>query len=75
MGDATLADPEKAKGGVSAILDYLERLVTDIMAMYPPGELPPIERVSMRPREEVEAVLRGPRQPGGRHLYTFGYPP
>src|SRR3990170_1105545 len=75
VGDATLADPEKAKGGVNAILDYLERLVNDIMAMYPACKLPPIEQVSMRPRQEVEAVLKGPRQPGGRHLYTFGYPP
>ena len=75
VGDATLADPAKARGGVNAILDYLERLVNDIMAMYPVGKLPPLEQVSMRPREEVEAVLKGPRQPGGRHLYTLGYPP
>jgi creatinine amidohydrolase len=75
VGDATLADPEKAKGGVNAILDYVERLVNDIMEMYPPGVLPPIEQVSMRPREDVEAVLKGPKEPGGRHLYTFAYPP
>lgn len=75
VGDATLADPDKARSGVNAILDYLERLVGDVMAMYPAGELPAIEQVTMRPRDEVEAVLKGPRKPGGRHLYTFGYPP
>ena len=75
VGDATLADPEKARGGLNAILDYLERLVNDIMTMYPPGSLPPVEQVSMRPREDVEAVLAGPRRPGGRHIYTLAYPP
>ena len=45
------------------------------MEKYPPGVLPPIEQVSMRPREDVEAVLKGPKEPGGRHLYTFAYPP
>ncbi len=75
VGDATLADPEKARGGLNAILDYLERLVNDIMAMYPAGSLPPIDQVSMRPRAEVEAVLEGPRRPGGRHIYTLAYPP
>lgn len=73
VGDATLADPEKAKPGVVAILDYLEKLVTDIMKMYPAGKLPPIEAMSMRDRKEIEDVLKGPLK-GGKHLYTLGYP-
>ena len=75
VGDATLADPEKARGGVVAILDYMEKLVNDIMEMYPPGKLQDIEKASMQLSEDVEAVLKGPMEPGGRHLYTFGYPP
>ena len=75
VGDATLADPEKAKGGVNAILDYLERLVNDIMEMYPAGVLPPIDQLSMRPKEDVEAVMKGPFEEGGRHIYTLAYPP
>ncbi|MDJ0923550.1 MAG: 3-dehydro-scyllo-inosose hydrolase [Acidimicrobiia bacterium] len=75
VGDATLADPEKARGGVNAILDYLERLVNDIMEKYPAGTLPPIDQLSMRPKEEIEAVIKGPFEEGGRHIYTLAYPP
>lgn len=74
VGDATLANPEKARPGMVAILDYIEKLIRDILAMYPPGQLPPIEAMTMRSREQIEEVLKGPRN-GGKHLYTLGYPP
>lgn len=75
VGSATLAHPDKAMPGLIAILEYLEKLVNDIMAKYPAGVLPPIEKLSMRPKEEVEALLKGPFKEGGRHLYTVAYPP
>ncbi len=75
VGCATLADPEKAKPGLYAILDYLEKLVNDIMEMYPPGKLPPVEKVTQRSLDEIEALLKGPCEKGGRHLYTVAYPP
>jgi creatinine amidohydrolase/Fe(II)-dependent formamide hydrolase-like protein len=74
VGCATLADPKKAMPGVNAMLDYLEKLVNDIMTKYPAGVLPPAEKLSMRPPEEIEALLRGPFK-GGRHIYTVAYPP
>lgn len=73
VGDATLADAKKAEAGLVEILDYLEKLVNDIMAQYPAGKLPPINTMSMRNREEIEAVIKGPLA-GGKHLYTLGYP-
>jgi len=75
VGTATLADPEKAKPGVNAICDYMEKLVNDIMTMYPAGKLPPTDRLTQRSKEEVEAVLKGPSEEGGRHIYTIAYPP
>jgi len=75
VGSATLAVAEKAKPGLHAILDYLELLVEDIMTKYPPGQLPAVDRLTQRGAEEVDALLRGPLAPGGRHLYTIGYPP
>lgn len=75
VGKATLADPEKAKPGVNAILDYLEKLVNDIMTMYPAGKLPPTDRVTQRSKEEIEALLKGPSAEGGKHIYTVAYPP
>ena len=75
VGSATLAAAEKAKPGLRAILDYLVRLVEDIMRTYPPGKLPPVAQLTQRGADEVEAVLRGPLDASGRHLYTLGYPP
>jgi magnesium chelatase family protein len=67
-----LADPEKARPAVERTLDYIEKLVNDILAKYPAGELPPIEKVTQRRREDIEAVIKGPNN-GGRHLYTLTY--
>ncbi len=72
IGDPTLADAEKARVGVERILNYMEKLVTDILDKYPAGELPPIEKVTQRRREDIEAVIKGPTK-GGRHLYTIAY--
>lgn len=73
VGDATLADPEKAEPGLNEIMDYIEKLINDIMEMYPAGELPPIEDMTMRDKEEIEEVLKGPKE-GGKHIYTLDYP-
>lgn len=75
VGTATLADPEKAKPGLNAIMDYMETLINDIMTTYPAGVLPPADKLSQRSPEEIEALLKGPSEPGGKHLYTVGYPP
>jgi len=72
IGDPTKADAEKAKAGIEHILNYLERLVNDILATYPAGKLPPIEKVTQRRREDIEAVIKGPTN-GGRHIYTLEY--
>jgi creatinine amidohydrolase/Fe(II)-dependent formamide hydrolase-like protein len=51
VGSATLANVEKAKPGLNAIMDYLEKLVNEIMGMYPPGKLPPTAKITMRTKE------------------------
>jgi creatinine amidohydrolase/Fe(II)-dependent formamide hydrolase-like protein len=75
VGSATLAEAKKAEGGLHAILDYLEKLITDILATYPPGKLPPAEKITQRSAAEIEALLKGPLAKGGKHLYTVAYPP
>ena len=72
VGKATLASADKAKEGVEALLDYLEKLVKDIMDRFPPGKLPPIEMMTQKNKEEVEAVLKGPLAEGGKSIYTIG---
>jgi hypothetical protein len=74
VGKATLAKAEKAYPGVEAILDYMVELHDDIMKKFPAGVLPPIEQVTNRNREDIEAVIKGPLN-GGRHIYTLAYPP
>lgn len=73
VGKSKLATAEKAKPGVEAAMDYLEDLVNEIMSKFPPGKLPPIEKITQRPKEDIEAVIKGPRN-GGRHIYTLAYP-
>ncbi len=72
VGKATLADAEKAREGVEALLDYIEKLVKDVMGRFPPWELPPAEEMSCRPKEELEALLKKPFEPGWRPLYAAG---
>jgi creatinine amidohydrolase/Fe(II)-dependent formamide hydrolase-like protein len=74
LGRPTLADPEKAKPGMEACLDYLVTLIDAIKAKFPPGVLPPIEEQSLRSKEEIEAVIRGPLN-GGKSIYSLAYPP
>lgn len=74
VGKATLGEAEKAQEGLEALLDYMVRLHDDIRAAFPPGKLPPIEEMTQRPKEEIEAVIKGPLAEGGRSIYTLGYP-
>ena len=73
VGRSTIADADKAIPGVAQFLDYFERLINDILAKFPAGALPPIEEITQRPREEIEAVIKGPLK-GGRSIYTLAYP-
>jgi len=72
IGDATLADAEKARLGIERTLTYLEKLVNDILEKYPVGELPPTDKVTQRNPADIEAVIKGPAN-GGRHIYTLTY--
>jgi creatinine amidohydrolase/Fe(II)-dependent formamide hydrolase-like protein len=75
VGKASLGDAEKAKPGVEALLDYMVELVNDIMERFPPGKLPPIDQITERRREEVEAAIKGPLAEGGCSIYALAYPP
>lgn len=75
VGKATLADVEKARPGVEALLDYIVKLHDDIMERFPPGVLPDASLVTQRfTQEEVDEFLKGPLD-GGKHLYTIAWPP
>lgn len=74
VGSAKLASAEKAKVGLEALLDYIEKLHNDILEKFPPGKLPDAKLVTQRSEKEIEDVVKGPFN-GGKHIYTIAYPP
>jgi len=74
IGSPTLASADKAKEGLIELLDFMAKLHDDILTNYPAGQLPPADKMTQRPPEEIEALLKGPFN-GGKHIYTFQYPP
>lgn len=73
VGKSTLADPEKAKEGIEALLDYMVKLHDDIMKAFPVGKLPPANELTERDPEEIESLLKGPLN-GGKSIYSVAYP-
>ena len=59
---------KKARKGIEMTLDYLEKLVNDILEKYPAGVLPPTELMTQRNPEDIQAVIDGKR-----HIYTLSY--
>jgi len=74
VGSPSKASFEKGKPGMEAFLDYLEKLVNDILKTYPPGKLPPIEGITQRNPKEIEPYIKGPLN-GGKSIYELRYPP
>jgi len=74
IGKPSLADADKAISGVESLLDYMVGLIGDIMDRFPPGQLPPADKITMREKSEIDALLKGPLN-GGKHIYTVAYPP
>lgn len=75
VGYPTKATAEKAKPAVLAILDYMEKLINDIKAKFPPGVLPPVEEITQRDPKLLEPYLKEPLSPGWKSIYELRYPP
>lgn len=71
VGNAADAEAWKAKRPLAAILRYLTLLIDDILAAFPPGEVPPVEEVTLRTAEEMEPYLREPQSPGWKPVYAL----
>ncbi|UCF10096.1 MAG: creatininase family protein [Candidatus Bipolaricaulota bacterium] len=64
VGKPTLATAEKAKRPIAAILSYLTMTIDQILATFPAGTVPPVEKVTLRTQEEMEPYLREPGAAG-----------
>jgi len=71
VGLATRGDAEKAKRPVAAILKYLILLNDQILETYPPGTVPPVEKITLRTAAEMEPYLREPLSPGWKSVYSL----
>ncbi|MEA3344973.1 MAG: 3-dehydro-scyllo-inosose hydrolase [Chloroflexota bacterium] len=69
VGKSTLAEAQKAKRPLAAILRYLTLLHDEILEAFPPGEVPPTEEVSLRSAEEMEPYLKEPMSPRWKSVY------
>ncbi len=71
VGHAADAEAWKAKRPLAAILRYLTLFIKDVMDAFPPGELPPVEEVTLRTREELEPFIKEPMSEGWRPVYAL----
>lgn len=69
VGLAKHATREKAKRPVSAILKYLTLLQDEILDTFPPGKVPPVEKVTLRTEKEMKPYLKEPLSPGWKSVY------
>lgn len=71
VGKPTLADPNKAKRPIAAILSYLTLAIDQILEAFPPGKVPPVEEVTLRTAEEMEPYLKEPESKGWKPVYSL----
>jgi creatinine amidohydrolase/Fe(II)-dependent formamide hydrolase-like protein len=71
VGKSTHGSAAKAKRPVAAILRYLTLLNDQILEVFPPGKVPPVEEVTLRTAKEMEPYLREPMSPGWKPVYSL----
>jgi len=71
IGAPTKATARKAMRPIAAILKYLTLLIDDILERFPPGAVPPVEKVTLRTSEEMEPYLREPLSKGWKSVYEL----
>lgn len=71
VGCPSQATAQKAKRPVAAILKYLSLSIDHILAAFPPGKLPPTEKVTLRTAKEMAPYLKEPLSKGWRSVYSM----
>lgn len=69
VGKATAATVQKAKRPIAAIVKYITLLVEEILEAYPAGQVPPVEEMTMRTKEDMAPYLKEPQSPGWKSVY------
>ena len=71
VGSATKAEAHKAKRPLAMICSYISLLVEQISSAFPPGKVPPVEKVTNRKAKDMEPYLREPLSPGWKSVYEL----
>ena len=71
VGKPTLATARKAKRPIAAILRYLTLVHDEILQAFPAGTVPPVDKITLRSREEMEPYLKEPLSPGWKSIYEL----
>jgi len=73
VGKPSLASAEKAKRPIAAILEYLTLVVDQILEVFPPGKVPPVEKVTLRKEKEMKPFLKEPLSKGWKSVYELSH--
>jgi creatinine amidohydrolase len=71
VGTPSKATARKARRPIAAILKYLTLLNKQILETFPPGTVPPPEKVSLRDPKELEPFLKEPLSEGWKSVYEL----
>jgi creatinine amidohydrolase len=71
VGRPTNASARKAKRPVAAILKYLTLCIDQILEAFPPGKVPPVEKVTLRSAVEMVPYLKEPLKKGWKSVYSL----
>ena len=71
VGCPSKATAQKAKRPVAAILKYLTLSIDHILEAFPPGKLPPVEKMTLRTAKEMAPYLKEPLSKGWRSVYSL----
>jgi creatinine amidohydrolase/Fe(II)-dependent formamide hydrolase-like protein len=71
VGRPTIGTAQKAERVIAAIVSYLTLINDEILAAFPPGKFPPIEKTTMRTTKEMEPYLKEPFSEGWKPIYAI----
>ena len=69
VGSATKSAAHKARRPLAAICRYITLLHDEIREAFPPGTVPPVEKVTMRTEAQMKPYLKEPLSPGWKSVY------
>ena len=71
VGNPKLGTADKAKRPIAAILKYLTLVHDEILEKYPAGQLPPVDMITFRSKEELAPFLKEPLSEGWKSVHEL----